>query len=224
MTYSRHSSTHQVHTKTPVLSPKPAHSQLSHLSEMCLRNVLTNSERRPARTSMRSPPQRRAHARWQATSNKASPRSARTGMPKKRHGPQTLLPQGPGTQGTLAQKDLPHHVLQVCQRDLLQCQKRPITVSKDLPHYVLQVCPSMCVTQYPRSSLCFFLRLPTAYPYASICVYMFLHVFQASGPKPELKTLNSKPRSLIPKQHFTFGKGKRSRWGTDTIRYLTTRY
>ena len=129
MTYSRHSSTHQVHTKTPVLSPKPAHSQLSHLSEMCLRNVLTNSERRPARTSMRSPPQRRAHARWQATSNKASPRSARTGMPKKRHGPQTLLPQGPGTQGTLAQKDLPHHVLQVCQRDLLQCQKTCLTMS-----------------------------------------------------------------------------------------------
>jgi hypothetical protein len=217
MIYSRHSSAHQVHTKTPVLSPGPAHSQLSHLSEMCLRNVFTNSERRPARTSMRSPPQRRAHARWQATSRKASHRSARTGMPKKRHGPQTLLPQGPGTQGTLAQKDLPHHVLQVCQkrpstvskeayfsvkRDLLQCQKRVITVSKEtcysVKRDVLQVCPSMCVTQYPRSSLCFFLLLPTACPHVSICVYMFLNEYPICF--------------------------KRSRWGTDTIRPLSTRY
>jgi hypothetical protein len=192
MIYSRHSSAHQVHTKTPVLSPGPAHSQLSHLSEMCLRNVFTNSERRPARTSMRSPPQRRAHARWQATSRKASHRSARTGMPKKRHGPQTLLPQGPGTQGTLAQKDLPHHVLQVCQkrpitvskethysvkRDLLQCQKRPITVSKETLLQCQKRCPAGVSLNVCHSiSSVFALFLPSSPNGMSTCVYMCLYV------------------------------------------------
>ena len=97
-----------VHFKSPVLSPKPAHSHLSHLSEMCLRNVHTNLSAAPPeqacalqlkrRAHARTRTHTHAHARWQASSHKASHRSARIVQvcQKSATARKHCFPKGPG--------------------------------------------------------------------------------------------------------------------------------
>ena len=140
---------------------------------------------RPPTQKARTRAHTHAHARTRTLASiltqSISPlRAYCAGMPKERHCPQTLLPQGPGTQGilaqkdlldivilfskctriltfenfwtqgTLAQKDLPNHVLQVWK-------KRPIKVSKETYYSVnrdllqcQQTCPAMSCRCVPQ--------------------------------------------------------------------------